>query len=67
MTTTEQHQQLLERYTRLRIAARAVIDASHYPTADGEEAKVFASQLRVLEREPTHEPQHSAFATMSVS
>jgi hypothetical protein len=64
---TTEYEQLLEQYRRLYRAAQAVVDASHYPTADDEEAKVFASQLRVLERELKGRPQHSAFATMSAS
>jgi hypothetical protein len=67
MTTATEYEQLQEAHRRLRVAAQRVIEAADYPPADGEQAKVYASQLRALRRELEGVPQPSAFATMSVS
>jgi hypothetical protein len=64
MTTDEQ---LRESYRRLRSAAERVVEASKYPTAEGEEAKVYAHELKALERELRGEPAPSSLYFMSVS
>ena len=48
---------LRDHYLRLRAAAQAVVDATNYPAKEGEEATVYASQLRDLKRELAGEPQ----------
>jgi hypothetical protein len=64
---TTEYEELREAHRRLRAAAERVLEASSYPTADGEQSRVYASQLRALRRELEGIPQPSAFATMSVS
>jgi hypothetical protein len=66
-TMTTEYEILAEKYRRLRAAAERVIECANYPAADDEEARVYRSQLRTLERELNGVPQPSAFATMSVS
>ena len=66
MIATE-YEQLAEAYRRLRLAAQRVVEATDYPTPDGEEGKVYRSQLRALERELSGEPQPHGAAWMSVS
>ena len=61
------YEALHEQHLRLRAAAQAVVDAADYPTANDDEAKVYASQLRDLERELKGEPQPNGLAWMSVS
>lgn len=50
------YEALAESYRRLRRAAQAVVDASRYP-ADGDEGRVYESQLRDLARELRGDPQ----------
>ena len=64
--TDERYEALRERYIRLRRVARRVVDAAQYPSGD-DESRVYASQLRELERELDGEPQPSAMAWMCVS
>jgi hypothetical protein len=45
------YEALQEQYRQLRLAAERVVEAAEYPTADGEEARIYASQLRDLKRE----------------
>ena len=59
---TECHS-LLDRYTRLRKAAQAVVDAAGYD----EDGRVYRAQLRDLERELRGEPQPNGLKWMSVS
>jgi hypothetical protein len=63
--TDAQHYEVLrDRYLRLRAAAQQVIDAASY---DGEDARVYACQLRDLKRELAGEPQPHGLKFMSVS
>ena len=51
------YEALAESHRRLRRAARAVIDACSYEAGNGVEPRVYASQLRQLERELEGVPQ----------
>lgn len=53
------YEALDESYRRLRRAARAVIDACCYEAGNGAEPRIYASQLRQLERELEGVPQPS--------
>jgi hypothetical protein len=64
MTTTEQYEQLLERYVRLCIAVRGVLDAADY---DGEDARIYKHQLADLRRELEGKPQPNGLKFMSIS
>jgi hypothetical protein len=64
--TDESYEILRDQHRRLRPVAQAVVDASNYPTGEGE-ARVYRSQLRALERELRGEPQPHGMAWMSVS
>jgi hypothetical protein len=64
--TDADYEILRESHVRLRNVAEAVIEAADYPI-DDDEARVYRSHLRRLERELRGEPQPSSFATMSVS
>jgi hypothetical protein len=68
MTTTEQHEALSERYTRLHRAAQQVVDGCE-AVGNGEEPRcgVHPHLIRRLRRELEHEPQPSAFFTMSTT
>jgi hypothetical protein len=62
MAITDENQELYElrdAYRRLRPTAERVVETGAYPTADDEEARIDASQLRGLERELRGEPQPS--------
>ena len=57
MTTPEpEYESVRQAYDRLRLAAQKVVEAADYEAA-GDEPRVYASQLRDLERELTGEPQ----------
>jgi hypothetical protein len=66
MPSDSEYEVLRERYLRLRHAAETVVDAANY-RLEGAEARVYASQLRDLERELKGEPQPHGLAWMSVS
>ena len=67
MTTDEQLEALAQRHARLVKAAQAVIDAANYPANGEEEARVYKSQLRQLDRELRSQPQPHGLTFMSVS
>jgi hypothetical protein len=67
MPSDSEYEVLRERYLRLRLAAERVLDAASYPIPEGHEPRVYASQLRDLERELKGEPQPHGLAWMSVS
>jgi hypothetical protein len=58
---------LQEQHRRLRIAAQRVIDQTEYPTPEGEQARVYESQLRDLRRELASEPRPNGLAWMTAS
>ena len=58
---------LRERYLRPRRAAERVVNAGNYVLDGPDEARVYASQLRDLERELRAEPQPHPLRWMSVS
>jgi hypothetical protein len=61
---TTEYEQLLERYTRLCIAVRAVLDAADYDVEDG---RVYQAGLADLRRELEGKPQPNGLKFMSVS
>jgi hypothetical protein len=67
MSSDSEYEALRERYLRLRQAAEKVIDAADYALDGDDEARVYATQLRDLERELRGEPQPHGLAWMSVS
>jgi hypothetical protein len=67
MPSDSEYEVLRERYLRLRRAAERVLEAASYPISEGAEQRVYASQLRDLERELRGEPQPHGFTWMSVS
>ena len=67
MPTNSEYDVLRERYLRLRQAAQRVLEAVDYALDGNDEPRVYASQLRDLERELRGEPQPQGLAWMSVS
>lgn len=66
-TPEPEYESLRRAYVRLRLAAQKVIEAANYATGSGDEPRVYASQLRDLEREVAGEPQPNGLSWMSVS
>jgi hypothetical protein len=60
----DRYEALRQRYLRLRAAAQHAADAASY---DGEDARVYAHQLRDLRRELADEPRRNGMTWMSVS
>jgi hypothetical protein len=67
MPSDSEYEVLLDRYLRLRRAAERVLEAADYAVDGNDETRVYASQLRELERELEGEPQPHRLAWMSVS
>jgi hypothetical protein len=67
MTDSERLRCLRKRHRRLVEASRAVVESAAQVADDVDHAVVDRYRLQSLSREVAGEPQHSAFATMSVS